>query len=200
VEASLYQDSYTFQSFVPAIPWSTAATATPIKNFRSLKVSFRGFGAQFGSEATFFANSTTMNALLNNENNADLFGRRQQGLSTINNIQAVGDLFMGDNLPKLVEYDRGYKDDAGVFRTYLPDGVGVLIGRREGGQKVGEYQMTRNVANGNFEPGATMKVIDNFDAGDGLPPRQLVVYDGHNGGPSVHYPGSIVTMTGLIAA
>jgi hypothetical protein len=201
--AILHTDAYTFQSFTPLVPWSSLGTATPMKDLRSLKLLHRGHSVDFGAGAKLFANTTTINNLLNNTNTSDLFGRRAMGLSTINNLGSVNDLLAGDNLPTFVEYDEGYISDGnfgqtkGQFYTFIPDGVAVLIGQRPGGRRVGEYQMVRNADDENMAPGPVTKVIDNFNAGDQLPPRKVVVYDGHAGGIAIHYPSAVVVLSGL---
>ena len=56
-------------------------------------------------------NQTDVNNLLNNSNSADLFGRRVNGLSTVNNLSDLNELLAGDDLPQIVVYDKGYLND-----------------------------------------------------------------------------------------
>ena len=50
-------------------------------------------------------NRQTFNNLRTNTNASDLFGRRQNGLSTINNLADLNVLLAGDDLPMIEVYD-----------------------------------------------------------------------------------------------
>jgi hypothetical protein len=188
----LHTDAYTFQTFTASPLWTVPATATPLLNLRAIKLLGRGKGVNFGNGAKLYMNQTMVNALLNNSNANDLYGRRHTGLQTLNNLADFNALFMGDDLPQVVVYDEGYLDENGTFQLFIPDGKAVLVGRRAGGERIAEYQMTRNVNNPDMAPGAYMKV---FDRGETHVPRSLEIHDGHNGGPAIYYPGSIVVLT-----
>ena len=47
--------------------------------------------------------------------------------------------------------------------------------------------MTRNANNPSLAPGAFMDVVESA-----RPPRQIEVFDGHNGGPRLYFPSAIV--------
>lgn len=188
----LHTDTFTTQTFSASVDWSTAATATPLADFRSVRLKHRGHSVDFGAGAKAYANQVTINQMLSNTNSADLYGRRVTGLATANNLQSVNQLYTQDNLPTVVEYDEGYLDDTGTFQPFIPDGTVVLVGQRPAGQKVGEYRMTRNVNNPGFAPGPYMKVIDH---GEDQVPMSLEVHDGHNGGPALYFGTAIVIMT-----
>jgi hypothetical protein len=187
-----HTDTYPLQTYGAGVAWATVATATPLLDFRAVKLLGRGKGVSFGTGARALMNQTTANNMLNNTNPNDLFGRRHTGLQTLNNMGDINRLLAGDDLPQLEIYDEGYLDDAGTFQLYIPNNKVILIGKRSAGQQIGEYQMVRNVNNANLEPGVYMKVIDR---GDTEVPRSIEVHDGHNGGPALHYPGSVVVMT-----
>src|SRR5262245_32302838 len=191
--AVLHTDSYTTQTFTASVPWSTAATATPSANFRSVQILARGYSVDFGSVAKAFMNQATFNYLALNTNNADLYGRRVQGLATANNLAAINDLLQGDNLPAIVIYDRGYLDDQANFRLFIPDNTVIVIGKRPAGQPVGNYVYTRNANNPDLRPGAFM-YVDDSGARQSFP-RTINVFDGHNGGLKVFYPSAIVKMS-----
>jgi len=77
------------------------------------------------------------------------------------------------------------------FVPFIPDGTGILIGRRPLGQMVGKFVYTRNANNSGAAPGAYMKVIDN---GERQVPRNIETHDGFNGGPVIYFPSSIVRL------
>jgi hypothetical protein len=52
--------------------------------------------------------------------------------------------------------------------------------------------MTRNANNPGMAPGRYQKIIDR---GENEVPRKIEVHRGHNGGPVIYFPGSIVAMT-----
>lgn len=188
---TLKTDSFTLQTFSAAVTWATEATATPLADFRSVKVLHRGHSVSFGTQAQAFMNQSTFNNLISNTNAADLYGRRQQGLGLINNLGDLNRLFAGDDLPQLAIYDEGYFDDSGDFQLFIPNDKVVVVGKRPAGQRVSEYRMTRNANNVDLAPGPYMRVIDE---GEYKIPRVIEVHDGHNGGPVVFYGSAIVIM------
>jgi hypothetical protein len=95
-------------------------------------------------------------------------------------------------LPKIVIYDEGYIDESNTFQLFVPNNKVVVIGKRPAGQTVGEYIFTFNANNPGGTPGPYMKIIDR---GEETVPRKIEVHDGHNGGPALYFPGSIVVMT-----
>lgn len=190
--ATLHTDSYTTQTFTASVAWSTAATSTPLADFRAVQLLSLGYSVDFGSKATAFMNRVTWNYLIKNTNAADLYGRRTAGLGTYENVGEVNKLLAGDDLPQIVIYDKAYKNASGTATRYIPNNVVVVVGQRPGGRNIGNYTMTRNVNNADAGPGAYTKVIDN---GDRAVPRQIQVHDGHNGGPRLYYPSAVVLMS-----
>jgi hypothetical protein len=189
--AILHTDSFTLQTFSSAVHWSTAATATPLADFRAVKILHRGHSVSFGATATAWMNQTTFNNLIMNNNSNDLFGRRTAGLATINNQNELNKILAGDDLPQIGIYDEGYFDDTNTFQLYIPNNVVVVEGKRPAGQVLGEYRFTRNANNPGLSPGPYMKVID---TGEYQVPRTLQVHDGHNGGPVLYYGSGWVIM------
>ena len=185
-----HTDAYTVQSST-GTDWGTPATATPLADLRAIKLLARGKGVSFGAGAEAFANQATINQMLNNTNNADLAGRRQNGLSTINNVGEVNQLLMGDDLPKLVPWDEGYIDDAGSFQLFIPNDVVVIVGKRISGATLGEFRFTRNANNPEMGPGPYTRVLDQ---GEVTVPRTIQVHDGFNGGVVIFYPGGVVKL------
>jgi len=109
--ATVHTDTFSLQTQSGAVAWSTAATATPLADFRTCQLLARGQGVSFGAKARAFMSRQTWNRLISNTNAADLYGRRTQGLGTYENIEGVNKLLMGDDLPELVVNDEGYLND-----------------------------------------------------------------------------------------
>ncbi len=195
---TLHTDSYTPQTFVAETKWTDYANATPLADLRACKLKHRGYSVNFGASATLFVNQVTANAMLMNTNDQDLYGRRKEGLATLNSIADLNRLLAGDDLPQVEIYDQGYRDDANAFHPWLADGVGVLVGQRPGGQIVADYAMARNANNPNFAPGPYIRVIDRGSPeGGNQVPRSIEVHDGHNGGPRIYYPSAIIALSNL---
>jgi Phage major capsid protein E len=188
---TVHTDTYNLATFSAVVPWSTHATATPLADIRTMQLLSRGHSVAFDSGAKLFLNRKWYNHMIANTNTSDLGGRRTQGLATFDNLGQVNQLLTQDGLPNIAVYDEGYyPDGGGGFTQWIPDNVGVLVGRRVSGVSLGEYRLTRNANNPNAAPGAYTFVRD-----EGLQrtPRQLIVEDGHNGGPVVFFPSAIVT-------
>lgn len=186
-------DSYTTQTFSAGVTWSTLSTAVPLQNFRSVKLLHRGHSAVFGRKAKAYANSATINNMLQNANSNDLFGRRSRYGATLNNVGNYNEILMDNDLPMLVEYDETYQDDTDTPQLFIPNGKVVVVGDRPAGQTVGEYRFTRNANNPGMAPGPFMDVVDTID--QGLPPRNIKVFRGHNGGPVLYFPQAVVVMS-----
>lgn len=202
-----YNDSYTVQTYSPQYPWSNLANATPIRD--SQYIQQQGFAAghsvDFGGAAIMYMNQFTANNMLNNQNTADLYGRKLAIGATINDIADIKGYWAGQNLPRIQVYDDGYQTgplkSGGVFKKYIPNGTAVVIGVRPGGVPIGEYQMTRNASNG-YKPGSYRYVIDRANGGgsgnaEKRTPANIEIHRGHNGGPAIYYPSAVLIMSGL---
>lgn len=192
--AVFHTDTYSTQSFSASVPWATVATATPLADFRAVQLKQRGYSVDFGSTARAFMNRQTWNYLIANTNASDLFGRRTKGLATVDNVDEMNTILAGDDLPQIVIYDKGYKDDAGTWYPHIPINKVAVIGSREDKQKIGGYQMTRNAAHPDLAPMPYTAVVDSLDKGEPVP-RRIHVHDAHNGGPILEHPSAIVVMT-----
>ncbi len=192
----LHTDTFPIATFTAAVSWATVATATPLADLRAVKLLHRGQSVSFGGDATAYMNLKTFNVLIMNSNTNDLYGRRTQGLGTINNQQSLSALLTGDDLPQLKIYDEFYLDDNGQTQMYIPDNKVVVVGKRPAGQTIAEYRYTRNVNNAGMGPGPYQTVVDRGGDGSGKQiPRSVEVHDGHNGGPVIYYPGAVVVMS-----
>jgi len=193
-------DSYNVQTYSAATTWGTLASATPFWDFSQVKLKHRGHSVNFGTGAKAYMNMKTANNLINNSNSSDLFGRRVEfggAAITFNNLELVNQVLSANGAPTIVEYDKGYLSDgtdghaAGTYVPYIPDNTVIVVGKRPGGQMVGEYRMVRNANNPNDAPGAYTHVIVPKDH----LPVSIQVHDGHTGGPVIQYPSSVVVMS-----
>jgi hypothetical protein len=184
-------DTYPIQTYTASTSWATAATSTPLHDFRQVQLKHRGQSTSFYADAKAFMNLNTANNALVNTNNADLYGRRVTGLATVNSPGQWAQLNAEDNLPQPVIYDEGYLDDSGTFHPFIPDNTVVVLGKRFNAAPLGRFVYTRNANNPNAGPGPYMRVIDTADY---KVPRSIEVHDGYNGGPAIEYPGSVVLM------
>lgn len=190
----VHTDTYLQQSFAAIVPWATVATATPLADLRAMQLLSRGHSVNFGASSILYVNRVTANNLANNQNAADIFGRRTGGLATPNSLIDMNKIFMGEDLPQIKIYDETYFDEAGALQLFIPNGQGVLVGSRNGGQAIGGYHLTRNANNPNMRPGAYMKI---FDRGQDTVPRSIDVHDGHNGGPCLYFPSALIKISNL---
>jgi hypothetical protein len=193
----VYQsDTFALQTASAAVPWATFATATPLKDFRTVQLLSRGHSVNFGAAAKAYMNRVTFNNLVSNTNTNDLAGRRTSGLQSVLNLSEINSVLAGEDLPQIVIFDGGYIDDAGTFQPFIANAKVVIVGARTDGGRIGEYRMTRNANNPGLAPGAYMDVIDRGAEGSGRQiPRTIEVHDGHNGGPVIYFPSAIVILT-----
>jgi hypothetical protein len=186
----LHTDSYTTQTFAAGVAWATVATATPLADFRAVQLKSRGLSVNFGAGGRAYMNRTTFNSLLSNTNANDFGGRKAQFGESINGPLGVNRVMAADDLPEIVIYDMGYIDDTNTFQLYIPNNKVIVVGQRPAGQVVGEYRFTRNATNPDRAPGPYMMTVESE-----RPPKTIEVHDGHNGGPVLYQPSSIVVMT-----
>jgi len=184
-------DTFSLQTFSAGTAWSTAATSTPLADFRAVQLLSRGYSVNFGAAAKAYMNRVTFNNLIKNTNSADLGGKRTTGLAPVNDINGLNVVLAGEDLPQIVIFDGGYQDDSNTFQPFIANAKVIVVGTRTDGAAIGEYQMTRNANNPNASPGAYMKVKDDPNS----VPRLIEVHDGHNGGPALYFPSAIVAMS-----
>ena len=189
--AVLHTDGYTQRIFAATVAWGTAATATPLADFRAVKLLKRGYSVSFGATATAWMNQTTFNQLMGNTNSADVGGKRLDNGQTINDLAGINRILSANDLPSIAIWDEGYIDDSSVFQLDIPNSVVVVEGKRTSGTPIGNFIMTRNANNPSAAPGPYMKV---FDRSETQVPADFEVHDGHNGGPAIYFPSAIVIM------
>lgn len=183
-------DSFTFQTFTASIAWATSATATPLANFRAVKLLQRGHSVSFGAQAKAFMNQVTFNRMIANTNQDDLAGKRTSGLGTVLGLSDINTVLLQEDLPQIQIFEGGYVDEDGDFQLYLADGEVIVVGKRTSGAAIGNYRMTLNINNEPVAAGPYTKVIVGEDV-----PKSVQVHDGHNGGPVIYHPTAIVRMS-----
>lgn len=194
----VFTDTFTLQTYSAAVAWATSATATPFVDFRAIALLGRGKGASFGAGATAYMNRSTANTLLGNTNTSDLFGKRINFGNTILSVGDINKILLDQDCPQISIYDEGYYDSNNVFQLFIPTSKVVIVGKRAQGQRIGEYVKTLNAVNPGRAPGSYSFVNDfTGEAPSGVRrvPPSLEVHQGHNGGPVIYYPGSIVVLT-----
>lgn len=191
-----HTESYVGQTVVVAPLWSDTGNSTPLKNLRDLQPTFgRGTSNNFGATSEAWMNSRTANFLLGNYNMQDLGRERTMAGATVNDLPGITKILVSQNAPQIMVWDDGYLDEYGVFQLYLPDGKVLVYGKRPNGETPGEFQMTRNANNPNFEA-KPYAFVDDRTQGDAktVPPR-VDVHQGFNGGPVMERASQLIVLT-----
>lgn len=187
-------DIYAINKYTANPLLSDAANSTPLKFFRdTLAAATAGLSVNFvGGE--IILNRVTLNQVLANTNAADLGGKRFEYGQTLNAVRNLNDLLLANDLPTLSVYDEGYyPEDSGAFVKFIPNGKAILIGKREDGEPIGEYVLTKAAQKGG-QPGWWTDVVDN-STGPLADPPHVLAKAGHNGGPKVYYPEAVLSIT-----
>jgi hypothetical protein len=189
----VHSDGYQQRTYTATTPWSNYTTATPLGDIRGVQLMHRGYSVRFDSSSTLWMNQKQLNYALNNQNPSDLYGRRVDGLSTINTLALLNKFLAGENLPQIGVYDEGYYDDNQVFNLWIPTGSAFVMGKRTSGAPIGGFCYTRNAVNGG-QPGPY-----SFIKADKLRdvPPECQVHDGFNGGPVLEFPSALVVLTNI---
>ncbi|MDR3634338.1 MAG: major capsid protein [Isosphaeraceae bacterium] len=187
--STVYSGSFTAQQFTSSVAWSTLATATPLADFRAIKPFEFGQSVTFGADAIALMNVVTANQMLNNSNAADLGGKRGQYGATINSLEDWNKILVMNDLPRISIYNGGYLNETGTFQLFIPTGYVLVVGKRTTGRRMGYYRFTRNIHSPNMAAAPYVRVKMEEDV-----PSFVEVHDGHNGGPVLQFPGTIVVM------
>lgn len=194
----VFTDTFSIQT-QSGSAWGTAASGTPLVDFRASKLLGAGRGVNFGSNAMACMNQVTANKLLNNTNSADLGGKRVEGGNTIQDLATVNRILLANDLPVIKIYDEGYIDSSNTFQRFIPTDKTVIVGARASGELVGEYVNTRNANNAGFGAGPYDFVVDktgnNPNQSDRKAAPNIEVHRGHNGGPVIYFPSAVIVMT-----
>jgi hypothetical protein len=188
-------DTFPIQTYSAGTGWSTAATSTPLADFRAVKLKQRGHAVMFNAQSTAYMNQVTFNSMTTNTNASDLFGKRTAGLATIIGLSDINKVLLGEDMPQIVIYDGGYIDSAGTFQPYIANSKVVLVGKRVDGAQVSKFIFSRNAQKQTPGPGIYNLVVDSLSSSNAPVPREISVHTGVNGGPAVLYPNAIVAMS-----
>lgn len=187
-----HSDTFSIQTLTAATPWATVATATPLQNFRDVKLKARGHSVRFDSTSTAYMSQQTFNYMTANTNSADLGGKRTDGLGTVIGLADSNKVLMKEDLPQIQIMDEGYFDESGTFQLFIPDNKVVVVGARTDGSPIGNYYMTLNANNPGYAPGMYTKTIDKTQI---QTPPEVELQAGHNGGPALEFPSAIVALS-----
>jgi hypothetical protein len=192
-----WTETFAIQTYTASPTWATVATAVPLTDFRAVQLLGAGKGVTFGGGANAYMNRNTANSLLANTNSSDLAGKRQANGATFNSIGDINRVLLDQDVPTINIYDEGYYDATNTFVRFIPNNKVVVVGKRNGGEKVMEYVKTINANNPNRAPGSYSFVVDraNGENGEKRVPPNMEVHQGHNGGPLIWYPNSVAVMT-----
>lgn len=190
----IFTDTFTLQTSSGSA-WGTAASGTPLLDLRTVQGLGSQYGVNFGSNSIAVMNRVTANKMLANTNAADLGGRRTTGGGTVSSVGEVNRFTLAEDLPEIVVYDAGYKNDSNVFTKFIADNKTIVMGTRTAGDRIGEYRMTRNLVSGGTGHYEFIKdYIRGVNAPKEVPPK-IEVHAGHNGGPVIFRPNAIVVLT-----
>ncbi len=201
-------ETFPIQSHDVSVDFDELATATPLKEYNAVKLKFRTTGASaMGAKA--YMNSKTANWHLENQNAADLKGFQNSNFVNLSySIEELNKVMAARGLPELVVYDEGYIDENGTFQLFIPDGEVIVVGKRPGGQKVGDWCSTpsmHRLKNGvwapgyfsilkaNNKPSVGSMTLSLAELGADENPR-LKITGGIYGGTRLIYPRSVVKM------
>lgn len=189
-----HTDTYAITTASVTPLWSDAATSTPLRNLRDLQPTYgRGSSTMFGSGAQAWMNSRTANLLLGNTNAADLGGKRDNGGQTIDSLDGINRVFVGQNVPQIMVYDDGYLNDAGTFTLFIPDGKVLIVGQRPNGETPGEFTMVYNAIS--KTAGEYSIVVDKSNQPVVKIAPTIEVHQGFSGGPALTRPSQLIVLT-----
>ena len=182
---TIHRQIFPIRQFTPGVLFNDLNNSTPIQYFRSLMPLL-----QLGVSVDFrigwaIANRNTINNILNNQNTADVLGRRVNSGDTVNSLAALNQYLASNDVFQLTEYHKGwYPETEGLpMQTFVPDGKILLAGVREDGEPIGKYVLARNANNNNSAPGDHFVVEDERKK----TPPFIKFTAGHVGGPVPEY-------------
>jgi hypothetical protein len=179
---------YPVQEFTPVTAFSNRASSTPLAYLRDTIATLEAQGNSVDYRGgTLLCNRATANELVNNQNPADIGGKRLANGATPNALQDVNSLLMANDLPTIQIYNEGYHPEVGGHELFLPNGKIALIGKRTDGEPIGESCVTRAGQNPNAAPDWFLFVRDFRQE----VPCRVEVTGGFNGGPKLFYPEAL---------
>lgn len=189
---TIFEGQFNIQNIVVPIPWTNFPGSFPLRDFRTVKLLQRGSSVSFGTCARAYMNQETANLLFANTNTIDVGRIGLSACCTFMSPEMINQQFAAQGLPQIVVTDEGYLDDSGVFNTFIPFGKVIIVGCRPNNEPIGNYWLTRNAVGCSITSGFWQKLTDTCEMSV---PRKIILYDGHNGGPALHYSRGIVVLT-----
>lgn len=187
------------QTFAASTPWATTATATPFADFQAVQNMDIGQSVSFDGDATAFMNRKTYNNMFNNTNAADLGRFRLDYGQTLVSKMEIDEVMKKNSLPRIVVVNDSYLTDANTGSRHLVDSKVIVVGRRTNNAPLGNFTYTRdsNIIDGAVSEGTGPVFVKTVDTGAANlpPPRQISVYRGFKGGPTIKFPQAIVIMS-----
>jgi hypothetical protein len=188
----VFQANYNTQVYDAAIPWSDRTNATPLADLRYIRSPLGlGTDADFGVGARYIMNQVTADCLFSNQNVRDIGKQQLSACCTYMGPEVVNQQFRAQGLGTIEVYNNGYPDVNRNFQLYIPDGYVVVIGPRTTGEPIGHYYYTRAVVGCGVTSGPWDMIIDTCGR---EVPRSIRVHRGHNGGPALEFPRSVIVL------
>lgn len=188
----VFQARYNVRTFEPAIPWSDRNFSTPLADLRYIRDPLGlGTDADFGMGARYIMNQRTADCMFSNRNPNDIGKTNLTACCDYIGPGVVNQQFRAQGLGTIEVYNNGYPDVNRNFQKYIPDGYVVIIGPRLDGEPIGHYYYTRAVVGCGVTSGAWDMIIDSCGR---AVPRTIEVHRGHNGGPALEYPRSVIVL------
>lgn len=201
-------EPFPVQTAQTTVPWSDHANATIIKDLQAWALLFKGTGAK-AAGATIPINQKTLNDVLNNKNDDDLWGFRGPSFVSLTySLDQVNNILTARGLPNFELYDEGYVDAAEEFQDFISDGHPMIMGKRPAGQTIASFMTTPSmhrrqdgkfapgyfsIINANGQPNVGSASIDLETLGADPNPR-LKLTGGIYGGPVLWYPRSVIAL------
>jgi hypothetical protein len=188
--------------------WSDHENATPLADLETAALKFYGTGAS-AAGAKCYVNRKSLNNLLQNKNEDDIWGFRNQNFLALTfSLDELNKIFAARGLPSIAVYDEGYIADNGDFITFVEDDEAIIVGKRPAGQVVGNFARTislHRVVNGAPAPGFFEIINVNGGPNTGAtsvdlallgtdPNPSIKMTGGVYGGPLLWYPRSVIRM------
>lgn len=187
--------------------WDDRDNATPLRDDNAVAQMFVGTGAS-ADGAIAYCNRTTLNWRLENANAKDLGGIKVDNTNLTFDVDQMNKISSRRGVATYRPYEEGYNPRIGDFTKFIPDGIVVVVGKRQKGQKVGDvcltpsFHRTKNgqpapgffnvlEVNGRGNPG--MVEVSAADLGAGKNPR-IENTGGGYGGTRLKYPRSVIVM------
>jgi hypothetical protein len=198
-------ETFPVQFYDPLVDWDDRDNATPLRDDNAVAQMFKGTGAS-AEGAIAYCNQTTYNWRLENANNKDLGGYRIDNTNLTFDLDQMNKISIRRKTATYKPYDLGYNPRVGDYTTFIPDGIVIVVGKRQ--QKVGDVCLTpsfHRIKNGQPAPGffnvlevngrgnPGMVEVSAADLGAGKNPR-IENTGGGYGGPRLKFPRSVIVM------